>query len=581
MSFTVVLLDGKERHNLSFEEVQDLFFKRQINQTSLICSIGAPQWQMLKKVFDLAQWIPAHAPQAPPSASHQTNYQPQINPFDQPAPVLPPVTFNQFPPNPPAAANNNFAQNPTSGYSQNNQSETYYQAETDQSQYNFQNNQTNFAPSNYNQSADNFNQNTNNYGQPANNYNPPPNNYNQPNNNYNQPNNNYNYQPNNRNYAANNRNAAQNAGLIGDDRYGLKPAAIFLIVNALFNIVWMVMENLIATSGAAPTNRFGNGGVRIIISVVIDVSLAYKLWQRIDIQTTRNWVLIRTYLGFIVFGLIVPIVSAGTDGVIAGAINFIVAFVLLVSVLLVLHGKQSPPPARVIFGIATFAVFFLINIGILGLSSIALLVPNIGKLQTDNRQLNKYKIEGKEFEDKTTGAKVVLPEGWSMLELSNPLIHTPEARMIAVDKPGNRLTMLEVVPVPATLDMKRVDTYDILEQLSNNVVKSLKEETENTPGFGKNTFNEVTRMNIFIGKHPAKLLIFDKTQNGEKVKGHLIITFDELTFYVLHSWCPADEYEQAQNDFTFFEKNFTVPEKINSPYTQSADNEKNKSLPKK
>ena len=153
--------------------------------------------------------------------------------------------------------------------------------------------------------------------------------------------------------------------------------------------------------------------------------------------------------------------------------------------------------------------------------------------------------------------------------------------MIAVDKPGNRLTMLEVVPVPANLDMKQANSAFVLDQLANSVVKSLKKEAESDGVFKKNSFREVARLNIYIGKHPARLLVFDKTEDGEKIKGPLIITFDELTFYVLHSWCPASEYDTAQNDFTFFEKNFIVPEKINSPFTQSADNEKNKSNPKK
>lgn len=146
--------------------------------------------------------------------------------------------------------------------------------------------------------------------------------------------------------------------------------------------------------------------------------------------------------------------------------------------------------------------------------------------------------------------------------------------MIAVDDAGNRLTMLEVVPVPGNLDMKRADSAFILEQISNGVVQSLKKQVESNRGFAQNTFNEVTRLSIYVGKHPAKLLVFDKTENGVKAKGHLIITYDELTFYVLHSWCPAEEYETAQNDFRYFEQNFHVPEKINSTFTQTAEKQK-------
>ncbi|HVE59819.1 MAG TPA: hypothetical protein VNB22_23605, partial [Pyrinomonadaceae bacterium] len=163
-----------------------------------------------------------------------------------------------------------------------------------------------------------------------------------------------------------------------------------------------------------------------------------------------------------------------------------------------------------------------------------------------------------------------------------PMIHTPEARMIAIDKPGNRLTMLEVVPVPGNLDLKRQNSTVILDQLADGVVQSLKEEVRNSGGFAsKNSFNEVTRLNIYVGTHPAKLLVFDKMTDGTKAKGHLIITYDELTFYVLHSWCPAEEYDKAQSEFTFFEKNFSIPDKINSPFTQSAEKEKNNANTKK
>ncbi len=554
MSYNVVLLDGKELQYLSFDEVKGLFFKRQINQTSLICSDENPTWQMLKKVFDVTGWIPPNAPQTPPSGNFQQSSQPLVNPFDTPAPVNPPISFNQFPPSQASQPNNNLAQNTSNGYSQNNQSETYYQAETSQSQYNFQNNQANFAPSNYNS--------------PSNNY-------------QNQPNN-YQNQPNNYQYSPNPYNNSQKSDSDLNGRNGLRPAAIFLIINAIFNVVFMLMSNVTNVGGSSQSSAYQSGRLSgFVIPLIIDLLLAFKLWKDSDSESARKWVLIRTYLGFLVWGIIVPIFSAEKSGIAAGIIMFALYFMLFVSILLVLHGKQGPTPGRVIAGVGTFAVYFLLMIGTLGLSSIAMLVPNLSKLNISNRQFDKYKIEGKEFQDKTTGAKVLLPEGWTMLDLNNPHIHSPEARMIAIDKPGNRLTMLEVVPVPANLDMKKANSAFVLDQLANGVVESLKKESESGGTFGKNSFREVARLNIYIGKHPARLLVFDKTEGGEKVKGHLIITFDELTFYVLHSWCPAAEYDQAQTDFTFFEKNFSVPEKINSPFTQSADNEKNKSNPKK
>jgi hypothetical protein len=544
MFYSVVLLDGKELQNLSLEQVKDLFFKRQLNQNSLICTNENPNWQMLKRGFDLSQWIPSGAP---PFA--QNNFQPQNNPFaenqsnpfqtpanhfqppvSQPATAFQPVTFNQFPANPPAQPNNPFGQNTSNGYSQNNQTETYYQAETNQTNYNFQNNQSNFAPSKYSNPA-----------------------------------NSYNYSPNSQ---ANSTNS-------GGQRKGLRQAAVFLIANAILNIIIMLMENLIASAPGGYDDKIQGGVGRFVISLVIDLVLAVKLWKNDEAETARKWVLARTYLGFILFGVILPVSFIGKGEIFVGVFNFIAYFLFLISIMLVLHGKQGPTHSRVMVGMGTFAVFFLFNFGAVALGSIVMLAPNMPNLDIQNAQLEKYKIEGKEFQDKTTGAKVVLPEGWSMLKLDNPVIHTPEARMIAVDKAGNRLTMLEVVPVPGNLDMKRQNSTFILDQLSDGVVQALQEEVRNSGGFGGgNSVKEITRISIFIGTHPAKLLVFDKTTGGAKTKGHLIITYDELTFYVLHSWCPVEEYEQAQTEFTFFEKNFTVPEKLNSTFTQSAENDK-------
>jgi hypothetical protein len=546
MFYSVVLLDGKELHCLSLEEVQALFFQRQLNQDSLICTAEEGKWQILRRTFDLSQWISNVAPQVPVVSN---NFQSQNNPFaqtSQPNPFQPPsnqfeppvsqaapgqqpVTFNQFPPNQPNQQNNPFAQNSSNGYSQNNQTETYYQAETNQTNYNFQNNQSNYAPSKYSNPANSYNYSTG-------------------------------FQPGFTNTV--------------EPRKGLRPAAVFLFANGILNIFIMVMENLIA-SAPGQDDKLEGGIGRIVISLIIDIILAVKLWKNEEAETARKWVLVRSYIGFIAFGIVVPIAFIGKGEVFVGVFNFVAYFLFLISIMLVLHGKHGPSQSRVMVGMATFAMFFLFSFGIVALGSIVLLAPNMPNFNIENAQLEKYKVEGKEFQDKTTGAKVVLPEGWSMLKLDNPVIHTPEARMIAVDKAGNRLTLLEVVPVPGNLDMKRQNSTVILDQLADGVVQALREEVHKGGGLGsKNSFNEVTRLSIFVGTHPAKLLVFDKTTDGLKAKGHLIITYDELTFYVLHSWCPAEEYEQAQTDFTFFEKNFNVPEKINSTFTQSAENDK-------
>ena len=558
MFYTVVLLDGKELHCLSLEEVKDLFLNRQLNQNSLICTAEDPTWQMLKRAFDLSQWISSNAPQAAPPVNSENpfqaqnnpfepsnpinepnSYQPQNNPFEQTNPANQPVTFNQFPPDQPNPVNSPYSQNTSNGYSQNNQTETYYQAESSQSQYNFQNNQPNVAPSKYNNAA-----------------------------------NSYNYAP---GYSANHTNTSET-------RNGLRPAAIFLILNSLFYIAFMIFGSSLPDSGGESGAAYKSGRTTgTFLPIIIDLFLAFKLWKIDYADSTRKWVLARSYFGFIVFGLIIPMVSFKTGQVFLGFFSFVSTFFYFISLTLVLHGKENPSQSRVMVGVGTYAIYFLLMLGTLSFAFIGQFAPNIAKLNLpDNTQFEKYKIEGKEYVDKTNGAKVVLPEGWTMLSLDNPLIHTPEMRMIAIDQQGNRLTMLEVVPVPGNLDLKRQNSAVILDQLADGVVQSLKAEVKNSGGFGgRNSFNEVTRLNIYVGTHPAKLLVFDKTTDGEKAKGHLIITYDELTFYVLHSWCPAEEYDKAQTEFTFFEKNFTIPDKISSPFTQSAEKEKNNANTKK
>jgi len=540
MIYSVVLLDGKELHCLTLEEVQDLFFKRQLNQTSLICTAEDPTWQMLRRMFDLSQWIPANTSpvnsqnsfqpsnnpfQQPHPVEQPNNFPPPNNPFEQTNPVNQPVTFNQFPPNSSNQFNNSYANNASNGYSQNNQTETYYQAETNQTNYNFQNNQANFAPSKY--------------GNPTNSYDYP-------------------------------LNFINN----GEKRNGTKHAAVFLLINAFFYAAYMVFGSAFsaANSGSEAYNAGRTTGS--FVPLIIDLILAVKLWKLDETDSARKWVLARTYFGFIVFGLIIPLISFKTGEVFVGAFSFVSTFFYFLSLALVLHGKENPTQSRVMLGMGTFAIYFLIMFGTISLTFVGNLVPHVAQLNIENAQLEKYKIEGKEFQDKTTGAKVSLPEGWSMISLDNPMIHSPEARMIAVDTAGNRLTMLEVVPVPGNLDMKRQNSGFILDKLADSVVQSMKQDSQQGGRFAKNSFEEITRMSIFIGTHPAKLLVFNKMTDGVKAKGHLIITYDELTFYVLHSWCPAEEYDQAQNDFTFFEKNFVVPEKINSTFTQSAENEK-------
>jgi cytochrome b561 len=552
MFYSVVLLDGKELHCLSLDQVQDLFFKRQLNQNSLVCNAEDGKWQMLKRAFDIAQWIP-NAAQAVP----EQIYQPAVNPFEQtgglnqshpfqninnpfaPAaqtndfqtadPTNRPVNFNQFPPNP----TNSFAHDSTDSYSQNNQTETYYQAETSQTNYNFQNNDAGFAPSKYSAPAGS-----------------------------------YSYSP---NFPPNTPGSAH-------PRPGLRAGAVFLFGNALFYAALLIFAWVSPDSGMSEEKseayhvgrKFG-----MLIPLLISLSLGVRLWSAENSESARKWALGISYLGFIAWGLFFSLTLILTGNALMGAFGFVFSLLYFTSMALVLHGKDSPSATRIITGSATYAVYFLIMFGSISLAFIGTLAPQISKLNTQNARIDQFRVEGKDFQDKTTGAKVVLPEGWTMVSLDNPLVRSPEARMIAVDTSGRSLAMLEVVPVPAALDMKRQNSSVMLEALADNFVGQMNERARENVGFGgKEEYKEITRLSIFVGKHPAKLMVFDKFVRGEKLKGHLIITYDELSFYVLHSWCPAAEYEQKQNDFTFFEKNFSVPEKINSTFTQTAETEK-------
>jgi len=541
MIYSVVLLDGKELHCLSLDDVKSLFINRQINQESLCCSAENPQWLLLKRVFDVNEWI-AEQYEIQGRQTEQKVYQPQINPFDQTfdhqkqndseAQTLNHqtnsqfVTFNQFPPAESHRNNYNNSQKASNSNSQSNQSETYYQAETTQTNYNFENKQADFAPSKYSNQTNYFNHQTS----------LPP---------------------------------------TSVGRKGLKQAGIFLLVNAFINLISVVLGSSFASltnENQAYQSGYAAGA---FLPLIIDLILAIKLMKLDDAESARKWVLARSYFGFFIFGLVIPFTSFANGNIFIGLFSLISTLFYFLSLVIVLHGEKSPESPRLVMSGISFAIYGVIIFAAISLSAIGSALPKIAKLgDLKNSQIEKYKIEGSDFQDKTTGAKVVLPTGWSMIKLDNPYINSTEARMIAVDQTGNRITMLEVVPVPGNLDMKRRNTGVILDEIANIVVQTLRDEQKKKGGFSQNSFNETARLSIFVGSHQAKLLVIDKVENGFKSKGQMIITNDELTFYVLHSWCPTEEYETAQEDFKFFEKNFYVPEKINSTFTQTAENQK-------
>ncbi len=489
--YSAVTLDGKELHNLTIDEIKDLFLARQVNQNSLVFSLETQNWQMLKRLFDISQWIPAQ---------NVEDSQYQTVPANEPEFAdsnfeISDESANSFPPD---SANE---------YSQSNQSRQFNQATG---------------------------------------------------------------APNKARFAGN----SQTASIA--ERAGARQAAVFICVNAVFFVISMLVGSLIdPLAGANESEKIGFGVGRSILPLIIDLWLASKLWKSENIDSTRKWVLFRAYFGFLIFGLVLPFIGFNSGDYVVSVLSFVSAFFYLVSLAVVLHGKQNPSSSRVMIGVGTFAVYSLFLLGMTGLTAIAVVSPGSADFASTVANFDEYKIEGSEFQDVKTGAKVNLPEGWKMLELDNPLVHTPEARMIAVDDSAKSLTMLEVVPVPADVDLKTINSLQLLDSLSDYVAKHIAEQSGKKGAVLKDSgFREITRLNIYTGKHPAKLLVFEKFVNRQKVKGHLVITFDKLSLYVLHSWCPAADYDRVQNDFAFFEKSFVVPERANAPLSQSAEVEK-------
>lgn len=503
MTYTVVRLDGKEQNGLSLDQVKELFFRRQINQDSLIYSTENPSLRMLKREFDLGVWIPEAALNSarPPSGSQS------VSGIQPPAT---PISFSSEPVSSAPADPNN--------YTQNNQSQTFYQASTLPEQAKLPNIQSNYAPTEVS------------------------------------------YEPLAR---------TESTG----ERPGLRSAAVFLIIGVIVYVGMLILGGLVPHADSA--EAVGQMVGRAIVPIAIDLLLAAKLWNRDSSDGVRRWVLVRAYVGFFI-GLLAPFASNDGFTIAIGVVTGLAGFFYLLALALVLHGKHNPSTGRIYSGVASFVVFVFAIGGILGIAALGKALPTLSKLQITSPEVAKYKIEGTEFKDKTTGASVSIPEGWVMLSTSNPMINTPYARMVATDTQGNRIAMLEVVPVPAQLDMKRQTPGTILDQLCDSVVASMEKDLEQSSLFGRTMVKEMSRLSIYVGKHPAKLLIVEKMVGRESVKGHIIITYDELTFYVLHSWCPIDDYQRSQNDFQFFEKSFTVPDDINSTFTQTAENENRK-----
>ena len=138
--FSAVTLDGKELNDLSTEQIKDLYFSRQINQDSLVRSPETQKWQMLKRTFDVSQWVSG---EFSPPISDASNRQNQFAPPNSPSftEITPPISpRDSLPPN-------NFQHNAANHHPPQNQNEFHHQPRFSVDKYDFANNfqATNFG----------------------------------------------------------------------------------------------------------------------------------------------------------------------------------------------------------------------------------------------------------------------------------------------------------------------------------------------------------------------------------------------------------------------------------------------------
>jgi len=132
--YSAVTLDGRELQNLTIDEIKNLFYARQVNQNSLVFSTETQNWQMLKRVFDVSQWIPA-ATQIEENYQHQHPLPDESESAD---------SHYQTPENQ-ALPTNDFPPDSANDYSQSNQNRRFNQANTASDKHDFANH---FKPAN-------------------------------------------------------------------------------------------------------------------------------------------------------------------------------------------------------------------------------------------------------------------------------------------------------------------------------------------------------------------------------------------------------------------------------------------------
>lgn len=81
-TYTVVTLDGQEHANLDAETVKEWFLRKRLREDSFVMSSDAPEWKLLKKVFNVSAWLSQNFAQAqqPQQMIQQPVYQQQAYP---------------------------------------------------------------------------------------------------------------------------------------------------------------------------------------------------------------------------------------------------------------------------------------------------------------------------------------------------------------------------------------------------------------------------------------------------------------------------------------------------------------------
>lgn len=195
-------------------------------------------------------------------------------------------------------------------------------------------------------------------------------------------------------------------------------------------------------------------------------------------------------------------------------------------------------------------------------------------------ELKKYEIPGGEFIDQKSGAKAQLPKDWRMISPDNPIIYIADQKessdelkklnltentMLATDKSGGKMVLLEVINFPNGIDRAKF-FEESAKLVESEIVKSAK------PG----TYKQVANFSTVLGNGLAKKIVFEKVSsisnpNSEKYgmvetnrvyKGQMIVMANSDNAFIFQMWTDKNDYDAALADFAFIEEHFSMPKDI-------------------